>query len=222
MMQTPVEPGYNELQLQEQLATNIPQKVVLIPNAFATNINILSEAQFIKFTYESNNESGCCCTFRFWSLFGWILSLVLIIIGCIAAAICVYLGYVFLVVCNGVTDDDTDTVETDTLCSFFLVVSSICLVVCIIELIAVSFIIHGIRKYNYCICIFATVLAGLNAFASFGPIAKGYTKSSIAGFIFFTTWFIINGFHTYNVKKARDAWLKRVNPLNQKEMIINN
>eukprot|EP01084_Bolivina_argentea_P279981 478729_1 len=219
MIQTSANHEYNQVQLQQQLTTNQPQKVVI---AMETDIGILSEQQFVKFTYELNNETSgcCCCTFRFWSLFGWIIYLVGIIVWFIAAVIYVFMSYVLFTACNMIDTDTFDTNnsdEIDVACRTPLIISSSLLAVSVIELICVSIIIHGVRYYHLCQCQFGQLFAGINALASFGI---GIITSPILSMLSFGIWiafFIINVFNAYHVKKARDAWIKRGNP---KEKII--
>eukprot|EP00483_Globobulimina_turgida_P000652 UN00652 len=208
-----------EYMLQQQLTAGEPQQIIVVQQALETDIEA-SKRQFIITKYYEM-QTCCCCTFRFWSLFSWIFSLIGIIVWCIVAGVFIFLcAFIKTAVdeadaaisssdTNGDAGDAGDAVDAaDTMIVSILVIWIIVLVAGIAELVCVSVIIHGIRKHNYRICLFATVWSVLNAFASFAVI---HNSAGIAflSFGLFSGNCFMTAFHTYYLKKARTACLQQ-------------
>ncbi len=201
--QTSPTPEYDQLP-QSQVAVTQPQQIMIVQHPMGTALGYASKSQAIQFEYESINQRCCCCSFRFWALFMWSVMIVGSIIMLIVGGIQLFFTYAACTVIDAsvdALDSDTSTDIDDTVdafCTFYYVIFSIIVAVGLIELVSVSIIIHGIRKYNSCVCIFGCVLSVLNVFGSFAGV-QNYLSVSMLSFGLSSLTFIFTVGHTYYV-----------------------
>jgi hypothetical protein len=223
-VETAVNPQYN--QLSQRLATcEHTQQIMVVQHPLGTALGHSSKKQAVEFEYNSIKQACCCCSFRFWALFMWIFNLIGSIILIFAAAIYVFI-FATCKTLEAQIDDDSGTNATsidddaeaavDTVCSFGLLISCIVLVAGLSELICVSIIIHGIRKFNYSICIFGCVFSVINIFASFASFAgvQNFAQESIASVVASLLTAIFTACHTYYLKQANQKFVSSAMVIN--------
>ena len=157
--------------------------VVQQPNTgqTATRTNYSSKQEAIKGEYNTMEQICPIGTFMPWALLGWVI----ILLGCIAWCV---VGLVIIAVaaaCVG-TEFEGDTTETATnvLCSVGIALGVVILILGLYELCITSLIIHGIRSYQYGLCIFACIWAGIGLLGCWAVVGN-VAYVSVTGFILY-------------------------------------